>query len=77
MLQIKPKCIELVEGYGVVLTQRQLDAAVDSSKGSATRLIRNLMSVFFSPETLAVSSAYGNRGNPALDADIIQACIRR
>ena len=77
LLQIKPKSVELVEGYGVLLTQRQLDAALDASKGSPTRLIRNLISVFFTPDQLAVSSAYGHRNNPGLDADIIQACIRK
>ena len=59
------------------LTQKQLDMAVDGSKNSATRLIRNLMSVFFSPETLATSSACGTRKHTALDADIVQACIRK
>ena len=60
-----------------MLTQRQLDTAIDSSKDSYTRLIRNLVSVFFTPEQLAVSSAFGNRQNPALDGDIVEACIRK
>ena len=39
--------VELVPGYGVQLSQRQLDVAIDNSSGSATKLIRNLMSVSF------------------------------
>ena len=60
-----------------MLTQRQLDAAIDSSKDSHTRLMRNLISVFFTPEQLATSSACGKRQNPALDGDILEACIRK
>ena len=52
---------ELVRGYGVFLMQRQLDAAVVASKESPTRLIRNLMSAFFAPDVLAVSSACSTR----------------
>ena len=69
--------VELVPGYGVQLSQRQLDVAIDNSSGSATKLIRNLMSVFFSRETLASSSALGGRQNLALDQDIVGACIRK
>ena len=50
--------VELVDGYGVTLTKRQLDEAMDNSSGSPTRLIRNLMRIFFSKEILAISSAY-------------------
>ena len=75
--QVQPKAIELVAGYGVFLTQKQLDMAVDGAKNSPTRLIRNLMSVFFTPETLATSSACGTRKHKALDGDIVQACIRK
>jgi len=58
------------------LTQRQLDAAIDASKDSPSRLIRNLMSIFFKPDVLAVSSARGTRKHGALDRDIVDACIR-
>lgn len=69
--------VELVPGYGVRLSQRQLDEAVDNSSGSGTKLIRNLMSIFFSRETLASSSALGGRQNPALDQDIVGACLSK
>ena len=42
---------------------------------SPTRLSHNLMSVFFSREELARFSCYGSRQNPALDKDILLACI--
>ena len=42
---------------------------------TASRLIRNLIGVFFTPQTLAVSSACGNRVNPRLDQDIVETCI--
>ena len=74
---MEPKHVELVRGYGVFLSQRQLDAAVDASKDSPTRLIRNLMHVFFAPDVLAVSSACATRKHKGLDADIVQACIRK
>ena len=69
--------IELVPGYGIMLSQRQLDEAVDNSAGSATRLIRNLMSTFFPKEVLAKSSALGGRTNKALDKDIVAACLSK
>ena len=75
--QLQPKKIELVDGYGVFLTQRQLDEAVQQSAGSPTKLIRNLMSIFFHPELLAKSSAFGTRTHPALDEDILSACISK
>ena len=60
---------------GVMATKRQLDEAEGESNSSPTRLIRNLMSVFFSREELACSSCYGSRVNVALDRDIVLACI--
>ena len=59
------------------LTQRQLDAAVNSANGSPTRLIRNLVSIFFEPDVLVVSSAMGTQKHPALDSEIVEACIRK
>ena len=50
---MKPKVIELVSGYGVYLTQKQLDAAIHGSKGSATRPMRCLIGVIFTPEVPA------------------------
>lgn len=69
------KMVELAPGYGVTLSKRQLDEAVDSSAGLPTRLIRNLMAAFFPKEVLASSSAYGGRVNAALDADILASCF--
>ena len=69
--------VEMVPGYGVQLSQRQLDVAIDNSSGSATKLIRNSMSVFFSRVALASSSALGGRQNLALDQDIVGPCIRK
>ena len=61
VLQVEPKAVELVEGYVIYLTQRQLDAAIDAAKNNPTRLVRNLMGVFFTHEVLATSSAFGTR----------------
>ena len=69
-MSIIAETIELVPGYGVMLSQRQLDEAVDNSNNSGTRLIRHLMSAFFPKEVLAKSSALGGRINTALDKDI-------
>ena len=66
--------MELVPGHGVKLTKRQLDAA-NMNAPNASRLIRNLMGVFFNPQILAVSSACGSRVNVALDQDIVETCI--
>ena len=63
-----------MEGYGVYLTHRQLDEAIDQSYGCPTKLIRNLLTAFFSPSTLAVSNCYGIWRYPALNKDIIGAC---
>jgi len=46
--QESPPPIELVEGYGVFISRRALDDAVDSCRHTATRLMRNLIGVFFS-----------------------------
>lgn len=69
--------MELVEGYGVYLTKRQLDEAVDQSCNSATRLMRNLLVVYFTPSVLASSSCGGTRRYPALNRDIIGACFSK
>ena len=71
---MQEKKIELVEGYGVHLTQRQLDGAVSGAK-SNTHLMRNLLGVFFTKEVLATSSALGTRRHKALDKQILDACI--
>ena len=57
-----------------MLTQRQLDDVEGESNQSPTRLIRNLMSVFFIREVLAKYS-YGSRLHSPLDRDILGACI--
>ena len=75
VLQTLPSMVELVPGYGVVLSQRQIDEAIDNSNNSPTRLIRHLISAFFTKEVLATSSALGGRKNNALDKDIVAACL--
>lgn len=67
--------LELVHGYGVYLTRRQLDECVDGAGTSSTRLMRNLLSVFFTPDQLAMSSAMGTRRHVGLNQDILSACI--
>lgn len=72
-----PKQIELVNDYGVYCTQMQLDEAVASAK-TPTKLVRNLISIFYTPEQLAVCTAYGKRGqHQALDQRILSSCIRK
>lgn len=75
--QIQPKSIELMEGYRVMLTKRQLDCAVDCAGSSPTKLMRNLLSVFFSADILAESSVLGKKGRAPLDRDTLDACIRK
>ena len=74
-LQVKPKLVELGEGYGVMITVKQLDAAVTEGSNSATKLMRCLVSCFFPADVLGKSSAMGFRGKPPLDQDILGACI--
>ena len=38
--------VELVPGYGVKCTQRQIDEVEASCSGSSTKMIRKFMSVF-------------------------------
>ena len=76
-VQVQPKAVEMVPGYGVFLTQRQLDAALDGAKDSPTRLMRNLIGTFFTPEVLGVSSVYGTGRHVALDRDVVDTCIRK
>ena len=77
LLKEPPAKIELVEGYGISVTKRALDDAVDSSRNSGTRLIRNLMCLFFSEEELSKSNACGGgQKHTALDPDILAAYYR-
>uniref|UniRef100_A0A1X7U9U2 BEN domain-containing protein n=1 Tax=Amphimedon queenslandica TaxID=400682 RepID=A0A1X7U9U2_AMPQE len=57
--------VELVPGYGERLTQRELDETISESGGAPNKLIRKLVSVFFSRVELAESSCYGLRNNNA------------
>ena len=66
--------VELVPGYGVCCTQRQRDEAVSLSTTPGW-LIRCLLPVFFSPDTLASHSCSGRGKNPPLDQDVIAVCI--
>lgn len=78
ILQVEPATQELVEGYGVIITKKQLVAAESKFGSSATKLIRNLVSCFFTPEVLSVSTAYGSRGGRSgLDKDVLSACIHK
>ena len=54
-----------------------MDEAVDMSGSSPTKLIRNILMVFFSPQTLANSSAFGTRKFQALDKPILRACLSK
>ena len=47
----EPSKIECVPSYGVLITQRQLEA--ENKSNGSTRLIRNLMSAYFSLEEVA------------------------
>ena len=70
--------IELCEGYGIFVTKRALDDAVDSSRNSSTRLIQNLMNIFFSEDDLSISNACGGGNKPTgLDPDILAAYYRK
>ena len=71
------KKVELVEGYGIKITKMQLDSALSESAGSATHLIRHLISTFYSRSELALSSCYGTRHNRALNKEIVMACISK
>ena len=59
------------------LSKRQLEEAIDQSNNSPTKLIRNLLTVFFTPSVLASSSCGGTRKFPCLNRDVIAACIRK
>ena len=59
------------------LIKRELDDAVDMSRDSPTRLIRNLFGTSFPKEVLSRSSALGRRLHPALDKHIVSACLRK
>ena len=69
--------VELVDGYGIYITKKQLDQVTLESGESATKMIRNLLTVYFTPTVLAKSSCMGKRENGALDSDIVDACISK
>ena len=50
--------VELVDGGGVFCTKLQLDEAI-ASASTPTKLARNLLNIFYSPEELAMSTAKG------------------
>ena len=76
-LQTNPSLIEVVKGYGVKCTQRQLDEVEANSSGSPTKLIRLFMDTFFTEEELGLSSCYGNMNNERLDGNITAACMHK
>jgi len=67
--------LKLVSRYGIYISRKQLDEVIDKSMGGPTRMIQTLMGVFF---TLAKLSCLGKEdGNPALDIDILSACLSK
>ncbi len=66
--------VELVSGYDILISKRQPDEVLDSSANSRTRLLRNLLQVFFSKEVLA---AIGERRHKALVQDILTTCLSK
>ena len=65
--------VRLVPGYDVFISTNDLNACNDD-RGSATRLLRNLMDVFFDKSTLAKSSINGTgRITNTLDKHVISA----
>ena len=74
-----PKVIEIVAGYGITCTQRQIDEVEASSNNSPTKMVRLLLNVFFTEEELATSSCYGSGATKKhrLDEDIVAACISK
>jgi len=45
-MHLKPTMVELVDGYGVNITRRQLDKVESCSDGSPTKTVRKLMRLF-------------------------------
>lgn len=65
--------VRLVPGFDVYISTNDLNACNDD-RGSATRLLRNLMDVFFDKSTLAKSSINGTgRITNTLDKHVISA----
>lgn len=65
--------VRLVPGFDVFISTSDLNACNDD-RGSATRLLRNLMDVFFDKSTLAKSSINGTgRITNTLDKHVISA----
>ncbi len=65
--------IQLSPGFDVFISSNDLNACNDD-RGSATRLLRNLMDVFFDKSTLAKSSINGTgRITHTLDKHVISA----
>ena len=61
--------VEIVAGY---VSCKQLDM-IKSNSNSATKLLRNLLTAFFTLQTLATLSALGSRKNQPLDKNILNA----
>jgi len=75
-MQLQEK-VELVPGYNVYISPRQLDEVVSASGGRPTRLMRALLTAFFNNKTLASSCALGSRERPAINPNIRDACISK
>ena len=67
--------VQLVDGGGVFCTKLQLDEAI-ASASTPTKLARNLLNIFYSPEELAMSTACGKRCKfKAIDKNILSAIV--
>jgi len=78
---VKPIAQQLIKGYRVMVTQILLDLV--TAQSTPTRMIRKLMSVFYSEDRLADSSCVGISNSEdvkiaatmSLDSNIIAASI--
>jgi hypothetical protein len=68
--------LNLLPVIGVYIASKQLDI-IKSNSNSATKLLRNLLVAFFTPQTLASSSVLGSRKTQPLDKCILNACFRK
>ena len=70
-LPVYIQMVEVVEGYGVTCTKLQLEEALTAGV-TPTKLARNLLVIFHTPEQLSQLSACGKRGKfKAIDPTIL------
>ena len=58
-----------------MVTQMQLDLV--TAQSTPTRMIRKLMSVFYSEDRLGTSNSKDGEANDALDSDLVAASISK